>query len=213
MPSQRSLLTAIGLAFVVQGLASPIAPLRRALPTPPTVATSKTYLSALTVDDNPTNSPAYARDLFKTWDIISGTCDTRETVLKRDGTSVVTDSACKATSGKWVSPYDNVATTLASDLDIDHIVPLKEAWISGAKSWTSAQRESFANDLTRPQLVAVTDNLNESKGDKDPANWLPPLTSFQCEYARAYISVKHYYDLTVDSAEKTALSNVLNNVC
>lgn len=80
------------------------------------------------------------------------------------------------------SPYDNVATTLASDLDIvshpvmrlnapalmlyrqDHVVPLKEAWISGARSWTAAQRESFANDLTRPQLVAVTDNLNESKG-------------------------------------------------
>lgn len=49
---------------------------------------------------------------------VSGTCDTRETVLKRDGTNVVTDSACKSTSGNWVSPYDGVATTLASDLDI-----------------------------------------------------------------------------------------------
>ncbi|KAG6843915.1 hypothetical protein H0H93_016821, partial [Arthromyces matolae] len=114
----------------------------------------------------PSNSPAYARDLFPTWDIISGTCDTRETVLKRDGTNVVVDSSCKATSGNWVSPYDGVATTLASDLDIDHLVPLKEAWISGARDWTTAQREAFANDLTRPQLVAVTDNLNESKGDQ-----------------------------------------------
>lgn len=99
---------------------------------------------------------------------------------------MVTDSSCKSTSGHWVSPYDGVATDLASDLDIvsllhtlqyitkgltyftrlaqDHLVPLKEAWLSGARDWTDAQREALANDLTRPQLVAVTDNLNESKG-------------------------------------------------
>ncbi|TFY82559.1 hypothetical protein EWM64_g1454 [Hericium alpestre] len=158
------------------------------------------------------NSPAYARDLFKTWDTISG-CDTREAVLKRDGTNVVTDSSCAATSGHWVSPYDNVATNLASDLDIDHLVPLKEAWLSGARDWTAAKREAFANDLTRPQLVAVTDNLNESKGDKDVANWVPPLASFVCEYVRAWVTVKHYYGLTVDSAEKTALQGYLNNSC
>ncbi|TFK42303.1 hypothetical protein BDQ12DRAFT_269027 [Crucibulum laeve] len=184
------------------------APLRRALPTPVSAATARTYLSELVVAVD-SNSPAYSRDLFKTWDIISGTCDTRETVLKRDGTNVVTSSACAATSGNWVSPYDNVATTLASDLDIDHLVPLKEAWLSGARNWTPAQRESFANDLTRPQLVAVTDNLNESKGDKDPANWMPPLASYKCTYVRAWITVKHFYSLTIDTAEKTALSNFL----
>lgn len=182
----------------------------RALPTPVSAATARTYLSQLTVAAE-SNSPAYSRDRFKTWDIISGTCDTRETVLKRDGTNVVTDSACKSTSGNWVSPYDGVATTLASDLDIDHVVPLKEAWVSGARSWTDAQRESFANDLTRPQLVAVTDNLNQSKGDKDPAEWVPPLTSFRCTYARAWVTVKHFYDLTIDSAEKTALTSLLAN--
>ncbi|KAI0086756.1 hypothetical protein BDY19DRAFT_871775, partial [Irpex rosettiformis] len=181
----------------------------RALPTPVSVATAKTYLSELTVATD-SNSPAYARSEFKTWDIISGTCDTRETVLKRDGTSVVTDSSCKATSGHWVSPYDGVATDLASDLDIDHLVPLKEAWLSGARDWTAAQREAFANDLTRPQLVAVTDNLNESKGDKDIANWQPPLVSFQCTYARAWVEVKHFYDLTIDTAEKSALQTILN---
>lgn len=102
--------------------------------------------------------------------------------MKRDGTNVVTDKSCKATSGHWISPYDGVATDLESDLDIvrfsssssndkiynvvllkDHLVPLKEAWISGARSWTAEQREAYANDLTRPQLVAVTDNLNQSK--------------------------------------------------
>ncbi|KAJ7835506.1 hypothetical protein B0H13DRAFT_2240077 [Mycena leptocephala] len=182
------------------------APVPRALPTPVSVATAKTYLAALTVAVD-SNSPAYSRDLFSTWDTISGTCDTRETVLKRDGTNVVTNSACTATSGNWVSPYDGVATTLASDLDIDHLVPLKEAWLSGARDWTSAQREAFANDLTRPQLVAVTDNLNESK---DPATFIPPLASYVCTYIRAWITVKHYYDLTIDAAEKTALTKYIN---
>ncbi|KAG7091227.1 hypothetical protein E1B28_010278 [Marasmius oreades] len=181
-----------------------------ALPTPVTAATARTYLSELTVAAE-SNVPAYSRDLFKTWDIISGTCDTRETVLKRDGTNVVTDSSCKATAGHWVSPYDAVATTLASDLDIDHLVPLKEAWVSGARLWTDAQREAFANDLTRPQLVAVTDNLNESKGDQDVANWVPPLASYVCTYVRAWVTVKHFYKLSVDSVEKTALQNYLAN--
>ncbi|KAJ7490468.1 hypothetical protein FB451DRAFT_620999 [Mycena latifolia] len=194
------------LSVVAAAFSSPIP---RALPTPVSVATAKTYLSELTVAVD-SNSPAYSRDLFKTWDIISGTCDTRETVLKRDGTNVVTSTACAATSGNWISPYDGVATTLASDLDIDHVVPLKEAWLSGARDWTAAQREAFANDLTRPQLVAVTDNLNESKGDKDPAGFIPPLASYVCTYIRAWIHVKHFYDLTIDSAEKTALTKYIN---
>ncbi|CAE6383604.1 unnamed protein product [Rhizoctonia solani] len=199
-------------AFVALASAAPLdfnTPSKRALPTPVSVATAKTYLSELTVAAD-SNSPAYSRDLFPTWDTISGSCDTRETVLKRDGTSVVTDSSCSVTSGTWTSPYDGAKWTAASDLDIDHIVPLKEAWVSGARSWTTARREALANDLTRPQLLAVTDNVNQSKGDKDPANWMPPSTSYHCTYIRAWITVKHYYGLTVDSAEKTALTSYLS---
>jgi len=73
-------------------------------------------------------------------------------------------------------------------------------------------RLTFAS-VTRPQLLSVTDNVNESKGDRDLAEWLPPLTAYQCEYVRAYIQVKHYYGLSVDSAEKQAASDVLNDVC
>ncbi|CAE6342110.1 unnamed protein product [Rhizoctonia solani] len=199
-------------ALVALASAAPLdfnTPSKRALPTPVSVATAKTYLSELTVAAD-SNSPAYSRDLFPTWDTISGSCDTRETVLKRDGTSVVTDSSCSVTSGTWTSPYDGAKWTAASDLDIDHIVPLKEAWVSGARSWTTARREALANDLTRPQLLAVTDNVNQSKGDKDPANWMPPSTSYHCTYIRAWITVKHYYGLTVDSAEKTALTSYLS---
>ncbi|KAJ7740253.1 hypothetical protein DFH07DRAFT_870327 [Mycena maculata] len=169
----------------------------RALPTP--------YLSELVVAVD-SNSPAYSRDLFKTWDIISGTCDTHETVLERDGTDVIVNTACTAISGNWVSPYDGVPTTLASDLDIDRLVPLKEyAWLSGARDWTDAQREAYANDLNTPP--AVTDNLNESK---DPVESVPPLASYVCTYIRAWITVKHYYSLTVDTAEKTALTSYID---
>ncbi|CAA7270828.1 unnamed protein product [Cyclocybe aegerita] len=134
---------------------------------------------------------------------LSGNCDTRETVLKRDGTNVVTNSACSATSGHWVSPYDGIVTDLASDLDIDHVVPLKEAWVLGARNWTPAQREAFANDLT-PDPSALG-----SLGDRDPANWLPPLSSYVCTYVCAWVQVKYYYGLTIDSAEKTVLTNML----
>jgi hypothetical protein len=175
----------------------------------PTVTTARSELSSLTVAAW-THTTTYSRDLFPTWDTISGTCDTRETVLKRDGTGVVVNSACAATSGTWRSPYDGATWTAASDIDIDHMVTLKNAWISGAWAWTTSKRESFANDLSDPQLWAVTDNVNQSKGDRSPDAWKPPLTSFYCTYAKAWVRVKHVWTLTVTSAEKSALTSMLN---
>ncbi|MFF4149982.1 HNH endonuclease family protein [Streptomyces sp. NPDC001651] len=182
-------------------------PASAALPTPVSAATARGYLSQLTVATE--NRTGYSRDLFPHWITQSGTCNTRETVLKRDGSGVVTDSSCAATSGSWYSPYDGATWTTASDLDIDHLVPLAEAWDSGAGSWTTSRRQSFANDLTRPQLIAVTDNVNQSKGDQDPATWMPSRTAYRCTYVRAWVQVKYYYDLSVDSAEKSALQNHL----
>jgi hypothetical protein len=180
-----------------------------ALPTPVSAATARTYLASLTVAAE--NRTGYSRDLFPHWITVSGTCNTRETVLKRDGSGVVTDSSCAATSGSWYSPYDGATWTAASDLDIDHLVPLAEAWDSGASAWTTSRRQSFANDLTRPQLIAVTDNVNQAKGDQDPATWMPSVSSYRCTYVRAWVQVKYYYGLSVDSAEKSALSGYLNN--
>ncbi|CAM5517710.1 HNH endonuclease family protein [Streptomyces hirsutus] len=178
-----------------------------ALPTPVSAATARTYLASLTVSTE--SRTGYNRDLFPHWITVSGTCNTRETVLKRDGTNVVTDSACASTSGSWYSPFDGATWTAASDVDIDHLVPLAEAWDSGAGSWTTSRRQAFANDLTRPQLLAVTDNVNQSKGDKDPAEWMPSRTAYHCTYVRAWVQVKYYYGLSVDSAEKSALQGYL----
>ncbi|MDO0927910.1 HNH endonuclease family protein [Streptomyces sp. TG1A-8] len=178
-----------------------------ALPTPVSGATARGYLSQLTVATE--NRTGYSRDLFPTWITISGTCNTREWILKRDGSNVVTDSSCAATSGSWYSPYDGATWSAASDVDIDHLVPLAEAWDSGAGKWTTAQRQAFANDVTRPQLLAVTDNVNQAKGDQDPATWVPSRSAYLCTYVRAWVQVKYYYDLSVDSAEKNALQNDL----
>lgn len=180
-----------------------------AMPTPVSAATARTYLGQLTVGAEGSSS-GYSRDKFPHWITQSGACNTREVVLKRDGTNVQQDSSCAAVSGSWFSPYDGATWSAASDVDIDHMVPLAEAWRSGASGWTTAQRQSFANDLTRPQLIAVTDNVNQSKGDKDPAEWMPPTSSYKCTYVRAWVHVKKHYNLTVDSAEKSALQSALN---
>ncbi|MDC0768238.1 HNH endonuclease family protein [Streptomyces sp. HD] len=178
-----------------------------ALPTPVSAATARGYLAQLTVATE--DRTGYDRDLFPHWITQSGSCNTREVVLKRDGTDVVQDSSCAAVSGSWYSVYDGATWTAASDLDIDHLVPLAEAWDSGADSWTTSRRQSFANDLTRPQLIAVTDNVNQAKGDQDPAQWMPSRTDYRCTYVRAWVQVKYYYGLSVDSAEKSALTNYL----
>ncbi|MFF3345478.1 HNH endonuclease family protein [Streptomyces sp. NPDC002779] len=179
-----------------------------ALPTPVSAATARSYLASLTVTAE--DRTGYNRDLFPHWITQSGACNTREVVLKRDGTNVVQDSACAATSGSWYSPYDGATWSAASDVDIDHLVPLAEAWDSGADSWTTSRRQAFANDLTRPQLIAVTDNVNQAKGDQDPATWMPSRTAYRCTYVRAWVQTKYYYGLSVDSAEKSALTSHLS---
>ncbi|MFK4222359.1 HNH endonuclease family protein [Streptomyces sp. NPDC019890] len=196
-------------ALAVTGLLATAPTAQASPPTPVSAATARTYLAGLTVSPEG-SSTGYSRDKFPHWITQSGACNTREVVLKRDGTNVVQDSSCAAVSGSWFSEYDGATWTAAADLDIDHMVPLSEAWKSGASSWTTAKRQSFANDLTRPQLIAVTDNVNQAKGDKDPAEWLPSRTSYRCMYARMWVDVKHYYALTVDSAEKSALQGILN---
>src|ERR1700754_4545029 len=184
------------------------APADAAPPNIPSLATAKSELAALTVAAEGSSS-GYSRDLFPHWITQSGACDTRETVLKRDGTGVVTNSSCAATSGSWYSPYDGATWTAASDVDIDHVVPLAAAWRTGASSWTTAQRQAYANDLSNPQLIAVTDNVNQSKGDKSPDQWKPPSTGYWCTYARMWVAVKSKFDLTVNSAEKAALTDML----
>jgi hypothetical protein len=196
------------LAAVVVLLALAATPAGATPPNIPSYSTAVSRLSALTVAAE-SHQSSYDRDLFPHWITITGSCNTREQVLKRDGTGVTVDSSCYPASGSWRSPYDGATWTNPADIDIDHMVPLSEAWASGAWAWTTSRRQTYANDLGGPELWAVTDNVNQSKGDQDPATWQPSLSSFRCTYARAWIQVKWYYSLTVDSAEKTALNSML----
>lgn len=175
----------------------------------PTPAPASTPELASLVIAAPGAMSGYSRDRFALWASGPDSCDTRETVLQRQGVNVKRDAKCKAVSGTWTSPYDGVQITEATKVDIDHVVPLAEAWRSGAAGWSDERRKQFANDLTNPQLFAVSANANRSKGDQDPAQWKPPLQSFWCTYAKDYVTVKVAYQLTVDQAERDALAQML----
>ncbi|MCT2592971.1 HNH endonuclease family protein [Streptomyces sp. N2-109] len=165
-------------------------------------------LAALDVRE-PGTMDGYSRDRFPHWSVQEGACNTREAVLKRDGEKVRTDGSCRSVSGSWRSPFDGEVWREAADVDIDHMVPLAEAWRSGAREWEDDRREDFANDMDRPQLFAVTDNVNQSKGDRPPDEWQPPLKSYWCTYAENWVTVKDHYELSVTAPEKKTLGSML----
>jgi hypothetical protein len=151
----------------------------------------------------------YSRDLFHLWiDADGDGCDTRAEVLVAEADDAPTvGSGCGLSGGRWYSYYDGVSQTSASSLDIDHVVPLAEAWDSGARSWTSSRREAYANDLGDSHtLVGVTASLNRSKGDQDVAEWLPPIND--CRYVKDWVAAKIRWGLSQDSTEKAALEDV-----
>ena len=159
----------------------------------------------------------YDRALFDHWRDIDGDgCDSRDQVLKRDSISLpqVDPVNCNVIAGDWVSPYDGGRWSDPSDIDIDHVVALKEAWDSGAWAWSAAQRKAFANDTSDSRtLLAVTDSVNQSKSDKDPSNWLPPLQSYTCTYLGNWIAVKVRWSLSMDSSEYGRIKNLLQSTC
>jgi hypothetical protein len=156
----------------------------------------------------------YVRSKFTHWiDADGDSCDTREEVLIQES-KVATrrGSGCRILSGRWYSWYDGRTWTNPADVDIDHFVPLKEAWESGARKWTATNRKRFANDLGFAwSLDAVTDNVNQSKGAQDPATWLPSRA--RCKYATHWIAVKYRWRLRVNSAERTKLAAILSGTC
>ena len=159
----------------------------------------------------------YVRALFEHWKDIDGDgCDAREQVLKRDSVTLpqVDPYKCKVIAGDWVSPYDGARWSDPTDIDIDHVVALKEAWDSGAWAWSAATRKAYANDTSdKRTLLAVTDNVNQQKSDKDPSNWVPPLKSYVCTYLGNWISVKARWNLSMDQSEWGRIKNLLNSSC
>ncbi|MGW6523984.1 HNH endonuclease family protein [Streptomyces sp. NPDC054962] len=198
------------LAPVTARAASPApAPLRHA-PGDTVTLPASDALAALEVQDESRTS--YERTKFKHWtDADRNSCNTRAEVLLTEAvTDPETGPNCTLTGGSWYSPYDDQYFDAARKLDVDHLVPLAEAWDSGASAWTAKEREYYANDLDDPRaLIAVSAASNRSKSDQDPSTWLPPYTGYGCQYVTDWVADKTRYRLTIGPAEHNALAERL----
>lgn len=158
----------------------------------------------------------YDRDEFgPAWaDVDHNGCDTRDDILDRDLTRVYRDGdGCTVESGVLRDPYTNKLIRFrrgegtSTAVQIDHLVPLADAWRTGARGWTAGKRERLANDPAN--LVASDGPTNESKGDQAASTWLPPAARYRCTYVTAQVHVKHRYGLWVTRAEHDAMARVL----
>jgi Protein of unknown function (DUF1524) len=171
-------------------------------------------LNGLEVSE-PGSMSGYSREKFPHWskasefgwDPLESSCNAREAALIRDGEAVEVGRECKVESGTWLDPYTAKTYTEPSDIDTDHVVPLANAWRSGAASWDNEERERYANDPM--VLLSVEDNANQSKGDKGPEAWKPPNKAEWCNYAVRWIGIKDKYNLSVNEQEKAALVEML----
>jgi hypothetical protein len=200
----------------------PSSPSSPASPQPPDAVRARAELARLHVAPRPRGTEGYHRDAFgAAWlDTDHDGCNQRDDVLLRDAvpgtTTVAQQGSCDhdVLAGRWHDPYTGRTLTFtdlkdlrqAEAIQIDHVVPLAEAWVSGARRWRPDRRVAFANDLT--ELLAVDGPTNASKGDDDPASWRP-RRGYQCTYARRWIGVKARYRLAVDPSEEAALSAML----
>ena len=151
----------------------------------------------------------YDRDrYFGDWKDTNRDCqNTRAEVLIQESkvrTTYTTSRRCTVRSGKWVTNWDNRTHYSASAVQIDHLVPVHEAWGSGARSWSQARRAAFYNDLGDGRLLnAQTSNLNSAKQAKGPEDWMPARN--RCKYVADWVAMKIRWGLKADSRERAAL--------
>ena len=157
----------------------------------------------------------YKRSLYPHWSDLDSDCQSsRMEALITESLNPVTfktDNQCKVLNGWWYGVYSGEFFSVAAQLDIDHIVPLKEAHLSGADTWTREQRKAFANDPDN--LLAVKASENRSKGAKDPGKWLPSDSRYHCIYVAKWLFVKLKYDLEIDTDEQKAINEVVSVNC
>lgn len=130
--------------------------------------------------------------------------DTRQEVLIRQSEIAVTfkdGKTCKVATGKWTCPYTGTEFTDPRGMDIDHMVPIHEAHVSGGWQWDRDKKRTYYNDLTPGHLVATSASSNRSKGSRDPAVWMPPLEGMRCSYLKAWVGVKKKWELEMDCGE------------
>ncbi len=157
--------------------------------------------------------PPYDRSDWIHWIDADGDCqNTRDEVLIRDSTCPVTfrdQRNCKVASGCWTDPYSGQAYTDPKDLDIDHVVALGNAHLSGGWRWDKERKKAYANDLQDPKhLLAVDGPLNRAKGSKGPEQWKPPAETYWCDYARIWSAIKARWELRMSPEEREAATTM-----
>ena len=213
---EPSLKRTVATAIAVSGLLlSSLVAASPALAAPQgTFVTPSALLAELRVE---TPSPiAYNRDLFAEGiDADGDGCNTRREVLQAESLVPVTIvGTCDITAGEWFSWYDGATWTDPAQLEMDHLVALKEAWHAGAHAWTNQQRSDYANDLgIDATLTVVTGSVNGAKSHFDPTSWVPSQPSARCKYVSDWITVKYRWNLSVDAAELTALQSLVAEYC
>lgn len=169
-------------------------------------------VDSITVVDmvDPAECPKYNRDSYKHWISVGGECsDVRAFILNRDNISSGKES-CIVDVGTWICPFTGDTLFNKSDIDIDHLVPLKEADVSGAFSWSSEKKEEYANYIGNSyHLLAVDDGANQSKSDKDPAEWLPMNAEYHKTYVLNWVAIKVQWGLTADVNEIQRIKEIL----
>ncbi|MFB7514794.1 HNH endonuclease [Streptomyces sp. NPDC056144] len=190
-----------------------------ALPSPALSAGVVLFPDALAELTEATEDPdGYKESAFAHWnqglDPADG-CDTRSEVLLAEADEAPTAGAgCVLTGGRWTSPYDGQRVSDPAALRVDHLVPLAEAWESGASGWTAARRESYANDQgAAATLVAVTARSLRQKAGRDPAEWVPEDSTRYCRYVGEWVSTKLRWGLSVDKDEMEALKLFADGPC
>ncbi|MDO4508162.1 MAG: HNH endonuclease family protein [Candidatus Saccharibacteria bacterium] len=155
----------------------------------------------------------YSREEFYNgWPTVEG-CSLRQRILKRDFGETAVLEECTVVAGEFTEPYTGEYMVFSSreevsELQIDHVVALSDAWQKGAQNLTKEERYSIATDPLN--LLAVDGAANMQKSDGDAATWLPPNKKFRCQYVSRQVSVKYKYGLWVSEAEKEAISRVLS---
>jgi hypothetical protein len=184
------------------------------------LAASKKIYSLLSwqtvVSKKTINAPAYIRKIhFGSWvknSSDSNCYSTRAKVLIRDSKKSVTfkDNNCTVDSGEWLDPYSLETLTNAQDMQIDHMVPLKDAYISGAYKWTYQARCLYGNYLGyKAHLISAYGEENNQKGDQTPADYMPPNDAYKCQYLKDWLFVKGLWGLTMDTAEASAIKDLI----
>ncbi|MFE5852580.1 HNH endonuclease family protein [Streptomyces sp. NPDC056500] len=180
------------------------------------VAQLEDAISIIPTEDE--NRAGYHPSSFRHWnkgrDTADG-CAAREEVLIAEAVEAPEVGAgCKLTGGRWVSYYDEQSTSKLASVEVDHVVPLAEAWGSGASAWTAQRREAFANDQGAPgTLAAVTVRSKREKADQDLTGWLPAAPSQQCRYIGDWVATKLRWGLTTDKAELEVLKLFADGPC